>query len=63
MSYAVKFNNNLQFAKKIMTEEREKKVKTKAAKNHSMTFYKVRRESITQDRGKIYTYREISTPK
>jgi hypothetical protein len=59
VGYAVKFNNNLKFAKKIMTEEREKKVKSKVAKNHSMTFYKVRRESVTQDRGKIYIYREI----
>ena len=63
MSYAVKFNSNLQFAKKIMTEEKRKKVKTKAGKNHSMTFYKVRRESVTRDRGKICMYREISTPK
>ena len=62
-SYAVKFNSNLQFPKKIMTEEKRKKVKTKAGKNHSMTFYKVRRESVTRDRGKICMYREISTPK
>ena len=34
--------------------KRKVKVWTKVAKNHSMTSYKVRRESITQDRGKKY---------
>ena len=49
--------------RKLWLKRKEKKVKTKAGKNHSMTFYKVRRESVTRDRGKICMYREISTPK
>ena len=43
MGYAVTFNTNLQFARNIITEEERKKskvkVKTKAAKNHSMTHF------------------------
>ena len=49
--------------RKLWLKRKEKKVKTKAGKNHSMTFYKVRRESVIRDRGKICMYMEISTPK